>query len=120
DLTQIGADCVIECAGRRETVEQALALSRRGGRVVLFGVCPIGETIPMEPNRIYSHELTIAGSYVNPFTFSRAADLIGTGRIRMDAFRIDTFSLDDVQEALAAQREGRTMKSMILPHLHNG
>ncbi|HLP18361.1 MAG TPA: zinc-dependent alcohol dehydrogenase family protein [Bacteroidota bacterium] len=119
DLTQIGADCVIECAGRRETAEQALALSRKGGRVVLFGVCPIGETIAMEPNRIYSHELTIAGSYVNPFTFSRAADLIASGRIRMDAFRIDTFSLDDVHEALAAQREGRTMKSMILPHRHN-
>jgi L-iditol 2-dehydrogenase len=116
DMTQIGADRVIECAGRPETAAQAISLCRKGGRIVLFGVVPIGVTVPFEPNRIYSHELTIVGSYVNPFTFTRAAELIVSGRLRMEAFRIDTFPLDGVRSALACQREGRTMKSMLLPH----
>src|SRR5512143_3901005 len=66
-----GADVVIECAGLTATSELALNLARRGGTVVFFGVCPIGATIPLEPNRVYFKELTIVGSYVNPHTFSR-------------------------------------------------
>ncbi|HLX13064.1 MAG TPA: zinc-dependent alcohol dehydrogenase family protein, partial [Bacteroidota bacterium] len=72
DLTNVGADVVIECVGRPQTMQTAIDLARRGGTVEFFGVCPIGQTISVEPNKIYFKELTIVGSYVNPNTFSRA------------------------------------------------
>jgi threonine dehydrogenase-like Zn-dependent dehydrogenase len=85
--------------------------------VVFFGVCPMGEKIPIEPNQIYFKELTIVGSYVNPNTFSRSIAMLQSGKIRIDAFQIHTFPLDGVHEALAYQREGKTIKSIVRPNL---
>ena len=80
-----------------------------------FGVCPIGATIPLEPNKVYRNELTIVGSHVNPYTFSRSIALLRAGKVRVDRFQITHFPLDGVHEALRHQREGLTMKSVIRP-----
>ena len=115
DLTLVGADVVIECVGKTQTMQSAVEMARRGGTVEFFGVCPIGQTIPVEPNNIYYKELTVVGSYVNPFTFSRAIAVLKHGKVRIDGFQIDKFPLDGVHEALASLREGRTIKSIIQP-----
>src|SRR5579862_7895419 len=101
DLTNVGADVVIECVGRPQTMQTAIDLARRGGTVEFFGVCPIGQTISVEPNKIYFKELTIVGSYVNPNTFSRAIAALDSGIIRVDEFQIDKFPLDGVHDALS-------------------
>jgi len=116
DITHVGADVVIECAGKPQTAQLALELVRRGGTVEFFGVSPIGEKIPVEPNQVYFKELTIVGSYVNPNTFSRSIALLNAGRVRIDRFQIDRFPLDGVNDALAFQREGKTLKSIIEPN----
>ena len=110
-----GADVVIECAGRGETMQLSLQLARRGGIVEFFGVCPIGVTVPVEPNLVYFRELTIVGSYVNPHTFTRAAVLLNSGIVKMEALMIGHFPLDGVHDAFAALREGKTLKSIIHP-----
>jgi 2-desacetyl-2-hydroxyethyl bacteriochlorophyllide A dehydrogenase len=110
-----GADVVIECAGTRATMQLSLQLVRRGGIVEFFGVCPIGVTIPVEPNVVYFKELTIVGSYVNPHTFTRAAVLLNSGIVKTDALMIGHFPLDGVHDAFAALREGTTLKSIIHP-----
>ena len=115
DLTHVGADVVLECVGKPATSELALALSRRGGVVEFFGVCPVGEKIAIEPNAVYFKELTIVGSYVNPFTFDRSIAMLQSGRVRIDKFQLDKFPLDGVHEALRYQREGKTIKSIIEP-----
>lgn len=117
DLTGEGADVVIECAGRPETVALSLKLARRGGTVEWFGVCPLGETVPMEPNNVYFKELTIVGSYVNPHTFNRSIALIAAKKINFKDFVIHKFPLDGVHEALRALAEGKTIKSLIVPTL---
>jgi threonine dehydrogenase-like Zn-dependent dehydrogenase len=116
DITGVGADVVIECAGRISTSQHALSLVRRGGTVEFFGVCPAGQTFPIEPNQIYFKELTIIGSYVNPVTFDRAIKVLSSGIIRVDDFPINRFALEDVHEALRYQEEGLTIKSIIEPH----
>ncbi len=115
DLTGVGADIVIECAGRTPSSQSALQLARRGGTVEFFGVCPVGQTFPIEPNQVYFKELTIVGSYVNPLTFDRAIKALASGIIRVDDFPINRFSLDNVHEALRFQEEGLTIKSIIEP-----
>lgn len=117
DLTSVGADVVIECAGNVETARLAVELTRRGGIVELFGVCPIGTSIPLEPNQVYFKELTIVGSYVNPHTFSRAISVLQRGLVRIDEFQVNEFPLEDVHEALQYQKEGKTIKSIIVPSL---
>ena len=115
DITGVGADVVIECAGRPSTMRLALSLARRGGTVEFFGVCPVGAAIEVSPNEVYANELTIVGAYVNPHTFERAIALLQSGAVRVDAFTINRFPLDGVHEALRFQKEGLTLKSIIQP-----
>ncbi|MGB2869217.1 MAG: zinc-dependent alcohol dehydrogenase family protein [Bacteroidota bacterium] len=116
-LAPEGVDVVIECAGNAQTALLAVELARKGGTVEFFGVCPIGTTIPLEPNLVYAKELTIVGSYVNPHTFSRAITVLERGIVDVEEFQTDRFSLDQIQEALEFQREGKTIKSIIVPSL---
>jgi len=115
DETTVGADVVIESAGLPGTVSLSLDLARRGGSVLLFGVCPFGMTVPLEPHRVYARELTIRGSFVNPFAFQQAVQLLAEKKVRIDDFVIDRFPLDGVSEAFEALRSGKTIKSLIIP-----
>jgi L-iditol 2-dehydrogenase len=110
-----GADVVLECAGLPATAALSIDLARRGGIVEFFGVCPIGSSIPLEPNNVYFKELTIVGSYVNPHTFSRAIALLRSGKVKVDGFPIARFGLNDIRTALQHHREGRSLKCMIIP-----
>jgi 2-desacetyl-2-hydroxyethyl bacteriochlorophyllide A dehydrogenase len=114
-LAPEGADVVLECAGTPATAGLSLKLARRGGQVLFFGVCPIGVTIAVEPNMVYFKELTIAGSYVNPHTFSRAIALLQSGAVRIDRFPLRYFLLDEVHEAFRVHREGVSLKSILRP-----
>lgn len=116
DETGIGADVVIECAGRTETAQLAVHLARRGGTVEFFGVCPKDQPIALDPHAVYFNELTIVGSYINPHSFARAITLIESGRVHVEALLPDTFPLEGVHEAMRALKEGRTIKSIIHPH----
>lgn len=115
DLTSVGADVVLECAGRTATAELSLRLARRGGTVEFFGVCPRGESFPASPHDVYVRELTIVGSYVNPHTFARAVDVLASGIINLDILSPSMFTLDRVHDALRAFREGKTIKTIIRP-----
>ncbi|MDH3252560.1 MAG: zinc-dependent alcohol dehydrogenase family protein [Ignavibacteria bacterium] len=117
DLTGVGADVVIECAGKTETCALAIRLARRGGRVELFGVCPTGRTIPVEPHQVYFRELSIVGSYVNPHTFDRAISLLHSGVVTVDTFPVHLFPLEGIHDALRIQREGQSVKSILQPQL---
>ncbi len=116
DLTSVGADVVLECAGNTASAELALQLVRRGGTIVFFGVCPHDETFPLSPHDVYARELSIVGSYVNPYTFARAIDLLASGIINIEALSPSIFSLDELPKALQALREGKTIKNILRLH----
>lgn len=114
-LTGIGADVVIEAAGRPQLVTEAQELARRGGTVLLFGVCPHDATTPLSPYQIYSRELTIRGSFVNPFTHSRAIALIASGAVRVSPLVSHRYRLDDFPQALHKAGSGGVNKIVTLP-----
>ena len=87
---------VIECAGVPETVQQSFQLARPGGTVIILGVMPQGVTVPMEPFDILFRELKVFGSFINPFTHKRAADLVSSGAIELDKLITREVSLDEV------------------------
>jgi len=108
---------VIECVGKTTTMQLAVQLARRGGTVEFFGVSPLGVSIPIEPNLVYFKELSIVGSYINPHTFDRSIALLQGGVVNIEQFIIHNFPLAGVQDALEHQRGGKTLKSIVRPHM---
>ena len=59
-------------------------LTRTGGRIVVLGVLPQGEQVPIEPFDLLFREIQLHFAFINPFTQARAADLIAAGRIAVE------------------------------------
>jgi len=108
-----GADVVLECAGTTETFEQALALARRGGTVLIFGVAPQGARAGISPFDIFARELRIVGAYLNPHTHGRAVELVASGRLALAPLVTHQLSLDDVPAVLLAGPIAGEVKAMV-------
>jgi 2-desacetyl-2-hydroxyethyl bacteriochlorophyllide A dehydrogenase len=96
----VGADVVIEASGRLEAAVDCFGLVRRGGTVLLFGVYPQAQTIPISAFQINEDELRVVASLNNPSTHSRAIDLMASGRVRTDGVVSDRLRLDDLALAM--------------------
>ncbi len=95
-----GVDVVIECAGVAETVEQSTRLAKAGGTVVILGVMAQGDKVSIEPFDILFRELRVLGSFINPHTHRRAADLVASGRINVEALISREIALDDAPDVI--------------------
>ena len=111
----IEADVVLECVGRVETMKDAVGAARPGGTVVWVGVAPPEAEVGIKPYDVFRRELTIRGTYVNPFTMERALALLGSGRINWEAIVTHRFPLSDFERAWATHREGAGLKVCVRP-----
>lgn len=110
-----GADVVIECAGVPDTMRQSTAVAARGGTVVLLGVMSQGATIPLEPFDLLFRELKVVGSFLNPFTQRRAADLIASGTFLADPLISRRVGMEEAAAIIAAQPEAGEVKVLVDP-----
>ncbi len=94
---------------------QAMYLARRGGSVILLGIPPEGQTIPVSPFTMVVDELRVQGSFLNPLTQARAADLVGSGALDLDPLISRVLSLDEVEGALVAAPSGGDIKYVVRP-----
>ncbi|AQP53416.1 theronine dehydrogenase [Vagococcus penaei] len=94
-------DIVIECVGKKVTSEAAIRAARKGAYVLLFGVPAPDETIEVPAFDIYSKELTISGSFINPFTMRDAMKHYDNKQIDLDVLVSDHIALEDVENILA-------------------
>ena len=109
------ADRVFECVGRPETMMAAVEAANPGGTVMWVGVAPPDAKVPVKPYDLFSRELTIRGSYTNPYVMHRALVLLASGRLDWEAVITHRFALEDFGEAWAAHREGAGLKISVQP-----
>lgn len=120
-LTDGGADVVIEASGHADAAQVSIDLARRGGRVVFFGVQKKTDpSVQVHGYDIYHDELTIVGSFVNPFTDSRARRMLQARRVKVKPLITHTCGLDGIADAIEAIRAGQTGKVMVLPWAESG
>ena len=111
----LGADVVIEAVGHPSTIEQSISLAKKGGRVLIFGFAPEGAKASFTPFDVLSKELTILGSWVNPYTYSRALDALASGKVDVKPLITNRVKLDDILdgfEMMVSKPEG-FMKALV-------
>ena len=109
-----GVDVVLQCVGSAEVDEQAIALAAPGGRVVFVGASTEG--FRMRAVDLIWRELALLGS--RGFTaddIREVIDLYLVGAIRTDHLTSRVRPLEEANEALEDLREGRVLRSVLLP-----
>ncbi|RWF13595.1 MAG: iditol 2-dehydrogenase, partial [Mesorhizobium sp.] len=108
-------DVVLECAGVPDTVEQSMRLAKPGGTVVIVGVMPQGQKVAFEPFDVLFRELKVLGSFINPFTHRRAADLVASGAIEIDKLISRQVGLEDAPAVISNPAASGEVKVLVLP-----
>ena len=101
----LGADVVIECAGVPATIQTAVDLVRRGGRVALIGLSDLPATIA--PTTWLMKEVVVRSfiAYVRS-DFEQAIPMMESGRIRTAPPHTSTVPLDDLEGAFGRLADG--------------
>jgi S-(hydroxymethyl)glutathione dehydrogenase/alcohol dehydrogenase len=118
DLTDGGADHVIEAIGLTTTVERAIDLARPGGTVTLVGMTPQKERASFDVYRLVEEGKQVRGSNYGSATpavdFPRIARLYADGRLPLDLLMTETIGLEDVNRALDALRRGDGARRVVV------
>jgi len=115
DVTQGGADVVIECAGVADTLQTGLRMARRGGTFVLFGVTPAGIEVPVLPFDLLVNEVDVRPAYLNPFTHSRAAAMVASGALELDSLVTKAIGLEEVAGVVGSAPLPGEIKVIVRP-----
>ncbi len=119
ELTECGrgADAVVEAVGSPETWQWAVRLARRGGTVNLFGGCPSGSEVRLDPASLHYSEITLKSSFHHtPAFFRQALDAVARGDIRSADFVTGQIPLADLPRAFAQMKENhREWKTAVIP-----
>jgi S-(hydroxymethyl)glutathione dehydrogenase/alcohol dehydrogenase len=117
-LTGGGADFVFECIGLVPTVQQAIAMTGRGGTTVLVGVVPIQQLVAFSAADLTLQEKKITGSYMgsNRFRFDmpKYIDFYLDGRLRLDEMISSRIPLAEVNDAFDRMRNGEAARQVIV------
>lgn len=109
-----GVDVVLECSGAPSAVDDALRMSKRGGRVVLVGFFDESVTADLNHaivNGITLHTVRGEGSG----SLARAVSLAAQKRLDLDSLVTHHFPLEEVADAFDTyeQRRGDAIKVML-------
>ena len=113
----LGADSTIICIGLPQLVNDALTMTRRGGRINIFAGLSGRGWAQVEANLIHYNELEVTGT-----TAARRSDyevalrLIESGRVEVEPMVTDRFPLQRAGEAIAEAMSGAEgLKVAVIP-----
>ncbi|MGM0164482.1 zinc-dependent alcohol dehydrogenase family protein [Enterococcus sp. DIV1059_2] len=112
-------DYVVECIGLKSTMEQAIKIAGKNGKILLFGLGDPEELVSFNQFEAYRKELKIFTSYLNPHTSERAVKLLESGLIDTNKIISAELSLEEMGrelETLEYSRKGKVMVYLSQEH----
>ena len=100
DVLPDGVDYIVDATGAPQAVEEAIPLLAPGGTFMIFGVCPQGSSITVDPFELYNKEARVIASKMPPLTLSRAVAAIESGAIDCQRIVTGRFPLADLPKTL--------------------
>jgi 2-desacetyl-2-hydroxyethyl bacteriochlorophyllide A dehydrogenase len=108
-------DLVIEAAGKPAAVEDAIALARRGGRLVLLGLAGNGVKAGLPIDDVVNNDLAITASFgYTSAAWGQVAGLLRAGKIHLAPLITHRFPLEAFADAYRTLREGTGPRGKVL------
>lgn len=114
-----GMDVTLVAAASPQAVDQALRVTRPGGRVLLFAQTQADERAEVNLGAICVQEKDLLGSYSSSIYLNAEVEkLVFSGRLKTRELITHRFGLEDAPEALklAAEPRGDSLKVVLYPH----
>lgn len=114
----LGADIVICANPSVETQTAAVHMTRKGGKIVLFGGVPKSQPmVSMDSNLLHYGEREVIGAFsYHPTMHALALDLYQQGAIPIEQLITHRFPLDEVAEAFETASSGVGLKVVVEPN----
>jgi threonine dehydrogenase-like Zn-dependent dehydrogenase len=110
-----GVDVALTCVSKPEVQAQAVQLLATHGRVNFFAGLGKAQTVPLDTNRVHYQGLTLTGTTGSSNSdYAESLRLVGERRLDLSPLVSQTFTLDDIEKAMAYAGSGQGMKAMIL------
>lgn len=106
---------VIECAGLKSTIAQAIKLAGKKSVVMMFGLTRPDDEVAIKPFEIFQKEIVLKASFINPYTQQRALDLINSKKVDVSSMIYDVCELDKLEEILSNPQVRSKGKYIINP-----
>lgn len=110
-------NAVIECVGSKATIQQAIEVAGNQSVVMLFGLTKPDDEVAIKPFTLFQKEVVLKASYINPYTQSRAVELINTGKIDVKSMLQPIQTLEKLSEILSDPKLRARGKYVISPWL---
>lgn len=107
-------EAAIDAAGGSKSLTSALKCLEPGGRLLVFGVASEEDIWCIKPYDIYKRELTIIGSFINPYEMDAALNLLASGAIDVKPLISHIINLGDLEKALKREIPN-TIKILVKP-----
>ena len=105
-LPERSFDLVVDASGVPSVVEGAIRFVRDGGRILLFGVCPPGVRVGLEPFEVFRREITISGCFSLTDEMDAALALLASGKVLGQPLISHRLGLADLPEFLLTPESG--------------
>jgi Zn-dependent alcohol dehydrogenase len=113
-----GVDYAFVTVGNAAAIEQAPKMVRRGGCVVVVGLPEVSTMASVRVHSLVAGERRILGSYMGSTHLSadvpRLVEYYQEGRLKLDELISRRYSLDQINEAIAAMEHGQALRNVIL------
>lgn len=110
-----GVDIAIVATGSTKAIVQSFDMTRRGGRIVLFGVPPKGSQVSYDMSRLYANEHSLIPSYAaSEVETNQAIKLMTEKRLDMASLITHRFDIKHADEAIRCAHEARDAMKVIV------
>ncbi len=113
-----GADYAFEAIGRKETIEQAFAATRRAGTCVVIGIGSAKDTISLNVFFLPLFEKRLLGCWYGSANVHvdvpRLLALYRAGKLKLDELVTRTYRLAEVNQAFADMTSGANARGLIV------
>ena len=109
-------DVAMVCTESADAIAAAAEALAPGGALCLYAPPAPGDALGIEGWTVFSRELRVTASWsAGPADMRAALGLLRRGAVRAEELITERFPLERTGAALAAQREGRALKAVVLP-----
>jgi L-iditol 2-dehydrogenase len=110
-----GVDICVVATGSIKALLQSFDLTRKGGKIMLFGVPPKGSQMSYDMSKLYSSEHSLIPSYAaSEIETNQALRLIAEKRVDMASLITHRFDIKNAAEAVKCAHEAKDAMKVIV------